>query len=90
MQQEVGFLAVDIRIWGICTVWELIVSYPPIRVYIPADKPRDLSDLLQATIVTADGTHRTTNRCSNSDLYWALRGGGGSTWGVGAFEVTQA
>ena len=38
--------------------------------------------LLEAEIVTADGVVRTVNACTNSDLFWALRGGGGGTWGV--------
>ena len=38
--------------------------------------------LLQAEIVTADGVVRTVNARKNPDLYWALRGGGGGTFGV--------
>jgi len=34
------------------------------------------------TIVTADGNHIISNAYLNSDLFWALRGGGGGTWGV--------
>ena len=34
------------------------------------------------TIVTADGNHVVANSYSNPDLFWALRGGGGGTWGV--------
>jgi len=34
------------------------------------------------TIVTADGNHVVANAYRNSDLFWALRGGGGGTWGV--------
>jgi hypothetical protein len=33
------------------------------------------------------GTYVTTNRCQNSDLFFALRGGGGNTFGVN-IEVT--
>lgn len=32
--------------------------------------------------VTADGKLRIANRCRNKDLFWALRGGGGGTYGV--------
>ncbi|KAH8194403.1 hypothetical protein TruAng_011436 [Truncatella angustata] len=33
-------------------------------------------------VVTADGKFITTNELSNLDLFWALRGGGGSTFGI--------
>ena len=32
--------------------------------------------------MTADGNHVIANPYSNQDLFWALRGGGGGTWGV--------
>jgi FAD/FMN-containing dehydrogenase len=38
--------------------------------------------LLEAEIVTADGTVRTVNACTEPDLFWALKGGGGGSWGV--------
>ena len=38
--------------------------------------------LLEAEVVTADGSVRTANACTNSDLFWALKGGGGGTFGV--------
>jgi len=37
--------------------------------------------LLEAEIVTADGDVKVANACSNPDLFWALKGGGG-TFGV--------
>jgi FAD/FMN-containing dehydrogenase len=37
---------------------------------------------LEATIVNAKGEIITVNSTSNSDLYWAIRGGGGSAWGL--------
>jgi hypothetical protein len=39
-------------------------------------------NLLEAEVVTADGTIRVANACTNSDLFWALKGGGGGTFGV--------
>jgi FAD/FMN-containing dehydrogenase len=36
------------------------------------------ASLLEAEIVTADGQVRIANACTNSDLFWALRGGGAS------------
>ncbi len=38
--------------------------------------------LLEAEIVTADGGARTVNGCMDPDLFWALKGGGGGSWGV--------
>ena len=40
------------------------------------------SSLLEAEIVTADGTIRTVNEAREPDLFWALKGGGGGTFGV--------
>jgi FAD/FMN-containing dehydrogenase len=40
------------------------------------------SGLLEAEIVTADGAIVTVNACTNPDLFWALKGGGGGSWGV--------
>jgi FAD/FMN-containing dehydrogenase len=40
------------------------------------------SSLLEAEVVTADGIVRTVNACRDADLFWALRGGGGGSWGV--------
>jgi FAD/FMN-containing dehydrogenase len=40
------------------------------------------SGLLEAEIVTADGVVRTVNACTNPDLFWAIKGGGGGSWGV--------
>ncbi|EFJ32125.1 hypothetical protein SELMODRAFT_87668 [Selaginella moellendorffii] len=37
---------------------------------------------LEFTVVTADGRVRVANRCRNPDLFWALKGGGGGTFGV--------
>jgi FAD/FMN-containing dehydrogenase len=34
--------------------------------------------LLEAEVVTADGSVRTANACSNPDLFWGLKGGGNS------------
>ncbi|KAF8207438.1 hypothetical protein K438DRAFT_1962362 [Mycena galopus ATCC 62051] len=43
--------------------------------------------VLQFKIVTPDGVYRTANACQNTDLFWALRGGGGGTFG-GVLEST--
>ena len=38
--------------------------------------------LLEAEVVTADGAVRTVNACTNPDLFWAIKGGGGGSWGL--------
>jgi FAD/FMN-containing dehydrogenase len=38
--------------------------------------------LLEAEVVTSDGQIRIANACTNPDLFWALKGGGGGTFGV--------
>jgi len=40
------------------------------------------ASLLEAEVVTADGQIRVANACTNPDLFWALKGGGGGTFGV--------
>ncbi len=40
------------------------------------------ANLLEAEIVTADGRIRTVNRWRDPDLFFALRGGGGGTFGI--------
>ena len=40
------------------------------------------ASLLEAEIVTADGEIRIVNACQEPDLFWALKGGGGGTFGV--------
>ncbi|KAI1789969.1 FAD-binding domain-containing protein [Ganoderma leucocontextum] len=38
--------------------------------------------VVQVQVVTPDGVYRTANECQNQDLFFALRGGGGSAFGV--------
>lgn len=38
------------------------------------------ASLLEAEVVTADGKIRIANACTNADLFWALKGGGGGTF----------
>jgi FAD/FMN-containing dehydrogenase len=40
------------------------------------------ASLLEAEIVTADGAVRIANACTNPDLFWAIKGGGGGSLGV--------
>ncbi|KAI8948659.1 hypothetical protein F4801DRAFT_441823 [Xylaria longipes] len=39
-------------------------------------------NVLELEVVTPMGDIVTTNECQNEDLFWAMRGGGGSTFGV--------
>jgi FAD/FMN-containing dehydrogenase len=38
------------------------------------------ASLLEAEVVTAEGEIRIANACTNSDLFWALKGGGGGSF----------
>jgi FAD/FMN-containing dehydrogenase len=40
------------------------------------------ASLIEAEIVTADGAIRIANARKNPDLFWAIKGGGGGSWGV--------
>ncbi|UYV17391.1 FAD-binding oxidoreductase [Porphyrobacter sp. ULC335] len=40
------------------------------------------ASLLEAEVVTADGAIRIVNAARDPDLFWALKGGGGGTFGV--------
>jgi FAD/FMN-containing dehydrogenase len=40
------------------------------------------ANLLEAEVVTADGAVRIANPVRNRELFWALKGGGGGTFGV--------
>jgi FAD/FMN-containing dehydrogenase len=40
------------------------------------------ASLLEAEVVTADGVVRVANACKHPDLFWALKGGGGGSFGV--------
>ncbi|KAF5357393.1 hypothetical protein D9758_005958 [Tetrapyrgos nigripes] len=41
-----------------------------------------VDNVVQVTIVTASGEYLKANSYLNSDLFWAVRGGGGGTYGV--------
>ncbi|KAF3068429.1 putative isoamyl alcohol protein [Daldinia childiae] len=44
--------------------------------------------VVEFKIVTPDGVVRIANQCQHEDLFWALRGGGGGTFGV-VLEATH-
>ncbi|GAB1209143.1 hypothetical protein APSETT445_007909 [Aspergillus pseudonomiae] len=39
-------------------------------------------NIIAAALVTPGGELVTANACQNKDLFWAIRGGGGGTFGV--------
>jgi ribonuclease T2 len=45
-------------------------------------KGMGVDNILEAEIVTPNGELLRVNKTSNSDLFWAIRGGGGSNWGI--------
>ena len=47
-----------------------------------------VDNALQIKVVLPNGTYVTTNRYQNQDLFFALRGGGGGTFGI-VTEVTS-
>ncbi|CAE6489921.1 unnamed protein product [Rhizoctonia solani] len=46
-----------------------------------------VDNVLEFTLVKPNGDIVKANSCQNKDVFWALRGGGGSTWGV-TLDVT--
>jgi hypothetical protein len=54
-------------------------DYISFKIWRKAD---EVVDLLQVTIVTPTGEHKTLNEFLDPDYFWAIRGGGGSNWGV--------
>lgn len=49
-----------------------------------------VDNMLEVDVVIADGTLLTANACTNTDLFWALRGGGGGTYGIVTRMVHKA
>jgi hypothetical protein len=41
-----------------------------------------IDQAVEFDVVTADGKQRTINECSDPDLFWAMRGGGGGSYAV--------
>lgn len=47
-----------------------------------------VDQVLQYKVILANGESVTANKCVHPDLFWALRGGGGGTYGI-VMEVTM-
>ncbi|KAJ7612723.1 FAD-binding domain-containing protein [Roridomyces roridus] len=46
--------------------------------------------MLEIEVVTPRGDHLIANECQNTDIFWAMRGGGGGTFGVALKITTKA
>lgn len=71
----------DIVRFRISTGWLLIVSNIFLSCILPTALIIPL-DLLEITIVDAKGKTRTLNQYTDPDYFYAIRGGGGNSWGV--------
>ncbi|QMW39082.1 hypothetical protein G4B11_002362 [Aspergillus flavus] len=61
----------------------LEVAIPPLRIIMVLQRISNrIGDVLEVTIVSADGEHRVLNTYTDPDYFWAVRGGGGSAWGI--------
>ena len=49
-----------------------------------------VDNVLEVDVVIANGTKLTANNCTNKDLFWAVRGGGGGSFGVVTRMVHKA
>lgn len=58
--------------------WSIGGGHGPLTAY----HGLGVDNILEITLVSSDGSLIIANSHNNSDLFWALRGGGGSTWGV--------
>ncbi|KAF2648010.1 hypothetical protein K491DRAFT_264758 [Lophiostoma macrostomum CBS 122681] len=58
--------------------------------YLSSEYGMGADNLLEATVVTPDGSILLTNPCQNADLFYAVRGGGAGTFGVMLSAVVQA
>jgi hypothetical protein len=61
-----------------CYILTVIVGHGPLS----STYGLGVDNVLEIEIVTPNGVLQTANRCTNPDLFWALRGGGGGTFGV--------
>lgn len=78
LQQPSSFIAAG---WGqsVGVVgWHLGGGHGPFA----RSKGLGVDNILEVEVVLANGTHVVANNESNPDLFWALRGGGGSAFGV--------
>jgi len=48
-----------------------------------------VDNVVEYELVLADGSLKKVNACSEPDLFWALRGGGGGNWGVVVAQTSK-
>jgi len=48
-----------------------------------------VDNVVQFEVVTADGSVKVANACSEPELFWAMRGGGGGNWGVVVSQTSK-
>eukprot|EP00812_Abedinium_dasypus_P012894 NODE_63_length_2289_cov_344.195613.p1 GENE.NODE_63_length_2289_cov_344.195613~~NODE_63_length_2289_cov_344.195613.p1 ORF type:complete len:642 (-),score=135.52 NODE_63_length_2289_cov_344.195613:278-2203(-) len=48
-----------------------------------------IDNVVQYEVVLPSGTSATVDACSETDLFWALRGGGGGNWGVVVAQTSK-
>ncbi|KAM6531768.1 hypothetical protein FSOLCH5_001220 [Fusarium solani] len=58
--------------------------------YLTSEFGMGADSINPAVVVAADGEVLTASECQNSDLLWAIRGGGGGTFGVIAELTVKA
>ena len=78
---EDGWRVEDIVPFPLCLA--LVMSFPFVLLSLNSRYiGTGVDNVLQFTIVLSDGSLVTANSYQHPDLFWALRGGGGGTYGV--------
>ncbi|CAK7203866.1 hypothetical protein SEUCBS139899_006615 [Sporothrix eucalyptigena] len=77
---------------GICDSVGIPGGYSQGGGHSPLSSQRGMGadQVLSLQVVTADGQFRTASPTENTDLFWAIRGGGGSTFGVVTSMIIKA
>ncbi|CAF3507687.1 unnamed protein product [Rotaria sp. Silwood2] len=71
-------------IGGICDSVSAVGGYLQGGGHSPLSRWKGMAvdQVLEYDVVTANGQRQTVNACQNSNLFWALRGGGGGTYAI--------
>jgi len=78
-------------IGGICGSVSAIGGYLQGGGHSPLSRWKGMTvdQVLEYDVVTADGQRQTVSACQNNDLFWALSGGGGSTYAIVLSAVSR-